>query len=72
VEQVAKRRGTGMAEVALAWLLARPGLTAPIIGATKLSHIDAAVRAVDLTLSKEEIAAIDAPYRAQPIRGHED
>ena len=72
VERVAKARGTGMAEVALAWLLARPGLTAPIIGATKLSHLDAAVRAVEMVLTAEEIAAIDAPYRAQAVKGHED
>jgi len=72
VERVASARGTGMAEVALAWLLARPGLTAPIIGATKLSHLDAAVRAVEMTLTMEEIAAIDAPYRAQAVKGHED
>jgi len=72
VERVATARGVGMAEVSLAWLLARPGLTAPIIGATKLSHLEAAVRAVDLTLSADEITTIDAPYRAQPVRGHED
>lgn len=72
VERVAKTRGTGMAEVSLAWLLSRPGLTAPIIGATKLSHLESAVRAVDLTLTTEEIAAIDAPYRAQAIKGHDD
>lgn len=72
VERVAKARGDGMAEVALAWLLARPGLTAPIIGATKLSHLESAVRAVDLTLTPEDIAAIDAPYRAQAVKGHDD
>ena len=72
VERVATTRGVGMATVSLAWLLSRPGLTAPIIGATKLSHIESAVSAVDLTLTAEEIASIDAPYRAQPIKGHED
>ena len=72
VEVVAKARGAGMAEIALAWLLARPGLTAPIIGATKLTHLQSAIRAVDLTLTAEETAAIDAPYRAQIVKGHED
>ena len=72
VARVAKTRGWGMAEVGLAWLLARPGLTAPIIGATKLAHLESAIRAVDLTLSVDETAAIDAPYRSQPVRGHED
>ncbi|TAK19719.1 MAG: aldo/keto reductase, partial [Acidobacteria bacterium] len=69
---VAKRRGIPMAEVALAWLLARPGVTAPIIGATKLSHLENAVAGVELTLSPGEIAAIEAPYVAQSVKGHED
>ena len=72
VQQVATGRGVTMAEVGLAWLLARPGVTAPIVGATKLSHLESAIRAVTLTLSGDEIAAIDAPYRAQPVRGHDD
>jgi len=72
VETIAKKRGVPMAEVGLAWLMAKPGVTAPIIGATKLSHLQAAVAAVDLTLSSDEIAAIDAPYRAQNVKGHTD
>ena len=72
VERVAAARGAGMAEVGLAWLLSRPGVTAPIIGATKLTHLESAVRAVELTLTADEIAAIDAPYRAQGVKGHED
>lgn len=71
IERVALARGVGMAEIALAWLLSRPGVTAPIIGATKLSHLESAQRAVALTLTAEEIAAIDAPYRAQAVKGHE-
>ncbi len=72
VESVAKARGVAMAEVAVAWLLARPGVTAPIIGATKPVHLESAARAVDLTLTADEIAAIDAPYRPQAVKGHED
>lgn len=72
VTRVASVRGVPMAEIALAWLLARPGVTAPIIGATKLSHLESAVAGVDVTLTPEEIAAIDAPYCAQPVKGHED
>lgn len=71
IERVAVARGVGMAEIALAWLLSRPGVTAPIIGATKLSHLESAQRAVALTLTAEEIAAIDAPYRPQAIKGHD-
>ena len=69
VRAVAKARGAGMAEVALAWLLSRPGVTAPIVGATKLEHLDAAVRAVDLDLSVEECARLEAPYKPHPVRG---
>jgi aryl-alcohol dehydrogenase-like predicted oxidoreductase len=66
---VAEARGISMAEVALAWLLARPGVTAPIVGATKLDHLDTAVRALDLVLTPEEIARLEAPYRPHAVRG---
>jgi aryl-alcohol dehydrogenase-like predicted oxidoreductase len=69
VERVARGRNVTMAEVALAWLLGRPGVAAPIIGATKLTHLDAAVRALDLELTHEEIAALEAPYRVHQVRG---
>jgi aryl-alcohol dehydrogenase-like predicted oxidoreductase len=69
VERVARARGVTMAEVALAWLLARPGVVAPIIGATKLPHLDAALRALDLKLSDEDMKALEAPYRPHPVRG---
>ncbi len=70
IEAIATKRGIAMAEVALAWLLAKPGVTAPIIGATNLSHLDSAVAAVETTLSSDEIASIDAPYQAQAVKGH--
>ncbi|MEA3247295.1 MAG: aldo/keto reductase [Gemmatimonadota bacterium] len=69
VERVAKARGVSMAEVALAWLLSRPGVAAPIIGASKPGHLDAAVRAVDLTLTPDECAAVEAPYQPHAVRG---
>jgi aryl-alcohol dehydrogenase-like predicted oxidoreductase len=69
VERVAKQRGVAMAEVALAWLLGRPGVTAPIVGATKLEHLEAALRALDLALAEEERAALEAPYRPHGVRG---
>ncbi|MGI8545979.1 MAG: aldo/keto reductase [Gemmatimonadaceae bacterium] len=71
VNAVAAERGVTPAEVSLAWLLSRPGVTAPIVGATKLSHLDAAIRSIDLTLSSEEIARLEAPYRPHPVRGHQ-
>ena len=66
---VAAARGVGMAEVALAWLLGRPGVTAPIVGATKLEHLDGAVRALDLSLTAPEIARLEEPYRPHAVRG---
>jgi len=70
VRQVALERGGTPAEVALAWLLSRPGVIAPIVGATKLDHLEAALRAVELTLTPEECAAMEAPYRPHAVRGH--
>jgi aryl-alcohol dehydrogenase-like predicted oxidoreductase len=69
VEQVANARGVTMAEVALAWLLSRPGVAAPVVGATKLSHLDVALRAVELTLTAEECAQLEAPYHPHGVRG---
>jgi aryl-alcohol dehydrogenase-like predicted oxidoreductase len=67
--QLAAARGVAPAETALAWLLSRPGVTAPIIGATKLEHLDTAVKALDLTLTAEEIHALEAPYQPHAVRG---
>lgn len=69
VETVAKARGIKMVQVALAWVLQKQPVTAPIVGATKLNHIEDAVGAVDIVLSAEEIAAIEAPYRATGVKG---
>jgi len=66
---VAKTRGVSPSEVALAWLLQTPGVTAPIVGATKLAHLEAAVRAVDLELTESEVKALEAPYRPHAVRG---
>ncbi len=63
LEGVAKARGAEMASVALAWHYTRSAVAAPIIGATKPHHIEAAVAALDITLSEEEVAAIEGPYR---------
>lgn len=68
VDEVAKRMGVSMTEVALAWLLKR-GVAAPIVGATKVPHFDAAVRAIDLVLSDEDADYLEAPYRAHEIVG---
>jgi aryl-alcohol dehydrogenase-like predicted oxidoreductase len=69
VRQVAAARGVQPAQVALAWLLARPGVAAPIIGATKIDHLQAAIDAVTLKLSPEELRKLEAPYRPHGVRG---
>jgi aryl-alcohol dehydrogenase (NADP+) len=68
--EVAEKRGVSPAQVALAWLLAQPAVTAPIVGATKMHHLDEALAAVDLELTDEEIAHLEAPYRPRPVLGH--
>jgi aryl-alcohol dehydrogenase-like predicted oxidoreductase len=70
VRAVAGERGVPPAQVALAWLLGRPAVSAPIVGATKLGHLDDAVAAVGLRLTAEEVARLEAPYRPHPVIGH--
>jgi aryl-alcohol dehydrogenase-like predicted oxidoreductase len=70
VAEVAGERGVSSAQVALAWLLHKPGVTAPIVGATKLAHLQDALAAEQLTLSDEEIARLEEPYRPHPVLGH--
>ena len=72
VGRVAGARGVSPAQVALAWLLSRPTVTAPIVGATRLPHLEDAVKAVDLRLTAEECAALEAPYRPHAVRGWYD
>lgn len=66
--EVARERGVQPAQVALAWLLAQPGVTAPIVGATKLPHLEAALDAVDLELTPAEIDRLAAPYQPHAVR----
>ncbi|MCY1023630.1 aldo/keto reductase [Pyxidicoccus sp. MSG2] len=68
-QKVAAARNVPPAQVALAWLLSRPQVTAPIIGATKPEHLEDAVRAVDLKLAPEELKALEAPYKPHEVRG---
>jgi aryl-alcohol dehydrogenase-like predicted oxidoreductase len=70
VVEVAGERGVAPAQVALAWLLSKPAVTAPIVGATKLAHLDDAVAAVSLTLDEKEIERLEAPYQPHAISGH--
>jgi 1-deoxyxylulose-5-phosphate synthase len=70
VAEVAAERGVPAAQIALAWLLHKPGVTAPIVGATKPQHLADAIAAEQLTLSEEEIARLEEPYRPHPVLGH--
>ena len=69
-DEIASGRGVSTAQVALAWLLHRPGVTAPIVGATKLRHLEDAVAAEQLELSDEEMQRLEAPYLPHPVLGH--
>jgi aryl-alcohol dehydrogenase-like predicted oxidoreductase len=68
---VAGERGNPPAQVGLAWLLHKPGVTAPIVGATKLEHLEDALAAEALTLSPEEIERLEEPYVPHAIAGHQ-
>ncbi len=68
--EVAAARGAPPAQVALAWLLSRPAVTAPIVGATRLGHISDALAAVQLTLTDEEVRRLEEPYLPHRVLGH--
>ena len=68
--QVAKNRGVSNAQVALAWMLGKPGITAPIVGASKMNHLEDAVAAVNLQLTEEEVGLLEQPYQPHPVLGH--
>jgi aryl-alcohol dehydrogenase-like predicted oxidoreductase len=70
VAEVASERGVPSAQVALAWLLHRPGVSAPIVGATKPEHLNDALAAEQLALSEQEISRLQEPYRPHPVLGH--
>jgi aryl-alcohol dehydrogenase (NADP+) len=70
VGEIAAKRGVSNAQVALAWLLHQPGVTAPIVGASKMAHLEDAVKAVQIKLSDEELRALAEPYEPHPVLGH--
>jgi aryl-alcohol dehydrogenase-like predicted oxidoreductase len=70
VTEIARKRGIPNAQVALAWVLQQPGITSPIVGASKLHHIDDAVAALDVKLDEAELKALAEPYRPHPVLGH--
>lgn len=70
VKELASRRGLAPAQIALAWMLHKPGITSPIIGASKMRHLEEALAALDVQLSEGEIAHLEAPYEPHPVLGH--
>jgi aryl-alcohol dehydrogenase-like predicted oxidoreductase len=70
VAKVAAERGVPPAQVALAWMLGKPGVTAPIIGATKLDHLTDALAAEELELTDDEVKRLEEPYLPHPVLGH--
>ncbi len=69
VQALAKKRELPAAQIALAWMLSKPFVTAPIIGATQLGHLDDAIAALEIELSEEEIARLEAPYTPHAVKG---
>ncbi|KAK7444806.1 hypothetical protein VKT23_015123 [Stygiomarasmius scandens] len=70
VEQLAKKKGVKMSQIACAWILNRPGVTAPIIGTTKLDNLYELIDSIDIKLTDEEMKFLEEPYRVQAISGH--
>jgi len=70
VREVAARHGRPMAQIAYAWVASRPGITAPIVGISRLSQFDDAIAALDVNLSEEDVALLEAPYQPKRVAGH--
>jgi aryl-alcohol dehydrogenase (NADP+) len=70
ITEVARKRGVSNAQVALAWMLQQPGVTAPIIGASKMRHLEEAVAALELKLDDAELKALGEPYQPHRVLGH--
>ena len=71
VGEVAARLGVARASVALAWVLGRPGITSPIVGASKLQHLDDAMKALEVALDAETVKYLEEPYRPKAVAAHE-
>lgn len=71
VKEVANKRGVTPAQIALAWLLHQPAVTSPIIGASKMDHLEQGVAAIEIQLSSEEIERLEEPYQPHPVLGHQ-
>ena len=70
VIEIAEQRGVTPSQIALAWLLHQPGVTAPIIGASQMAHLEQDAAAVEIELSPEELEILQEPYQPHSILGH--
>ncbi len=70
VQAMANKRGVSGSQLALAWVLSKPFVTSPIIGATKIEHLDQSIAALEIELSEDEVKQLEEPYRPHPILGH--
>ena len=70
VAKVAKTRGISASQIALAWVLNKPYITSPIIGSSKIEHLDQAIAALEIKLSEEEIKQLEEAYQPHPVLGH--
>jgi 1-deoxyxylulose-5-phosphate synthase len=68
--EVARERGVTASQIALAWVLNKPHIHSPIVGATKMDHLDQAIAALDLRLSDDEVKRLEEPYKPHPVLGH--
>ena len=69
-QALAEKRGVTSAQIALAWILSKSYITAPIIGASKMEHLEQSIAALDIQLSEEEVASLEEPYQPHPVLGH--
>jgi aryl-alcohol dehydrogenase-like predicted oxidoreductase len=70
VQEIARERGVSGSQIALAWVLGKPYITAPIVGASRMSHLEESIAALDLHLSDEEVRRLEQPYALHPVLGH--
>jgi len=70
LNQLAKAKGLSPMRIALAWVLSKPAVTAPIVGASKLHHLDDAIAALEIRLTEDEIKALEEPYQSKPVLDH--
>jgi aryl-alcohol dehydrogenase (NADP+) len=70
ITEIARKRGISNAQVALAWVLQQPGITSPIVGASKMHHLEDAVAALDVRLDEAELKALAEPYQPHNVLGH--